>query len=176
MPFSLRPVPFPLTEKQIHAAQKLAFPVLSITAILLTGAPRSQRQSASASEATMSPRQTMKRTLAALCVVAVLGIAPAAATDAVLCVEEHATLKEAWESEAAAEAGSLMHKLARDAALGALEAELHCLSQQPGLCGQVGAMLRRIQRGETEVSDYDFAELVAVRIMCIHTGAPDADE
>ena len=117
----------------------------------------------------------VKRTLAALCVVAALGITPAAASDGVLCTEEHAALEAAWASEAAAESGSLMHKLARDAALAALEAELACLAQQSGLCGQVGKMLGRIQRDETEVSDYDFAELVAVRVMCIHTGAPDAD-
>ena len=67
----------------------------------------------------------MKRALAALCIAAALGLAPAG--DAVLCMEEHATLEAAWESEAAAEVGSLMHKLARDAALGALGPELDCL-------------------------------------------------
>ena len=118
-----------------------------------------------------------KREVAALCVLAALGIAPApsAAGDAVLCVEEHATLEAAWESEAAAEAGSLMHKLARDAALGALGAELECLARQPGLCGQIGTMLGRNLRGEIEITDYDFAELVAMRVGCIHKGAPEAD-
>ena len=135
--------------------------------------PPSQRQSASARKATMPSRQTMNRTLAALCIVAALGIASAVALadepEAVICIDESAAYFQAWRAHSDSEDGSLKHELAARAFDEAHFALVACVARQEGLCGQVGRMLRDLDwESKTELE-----ELWRMHWNCVFTGQPD---
>lgn len=119
---------------------------------------------------------SVKRALAALCLVAALGITstPAHADElqAVICTDEAAAHAQARDYYEDSDAGSLTEKLAERLRMEAFDTLFACVARQEGLCGHVGQMYQD-ESASPELSRSERDELVIMVMNCVYLGNPD---